>query len=362
MTILKKAVTTILLGSALFSTTYAEEQEKSLADILSSSGKKVKMSASGAIGARYFEDTKSGTQILQNLVTLHFAVDFDGRLQLIGDAMTGGQFKGGMNVFHTIDGQKEPMQEIHIRRLFARTKIGDDISLEAGALVPTDDKGSLVGIGKMGFIDGGRVVYQTNNGDKIEVTAGKLNGVTDVDVFERGVFDFDSESAIDIIEVKISGKLFDAISYQAGVESLDDEIYGKVITKGDVEIVSGHLVKLVAEGMVNFETDGYKARVGFETEVMKAFSKNQSGIILYADYMNTSDDFGLHNKYVFLDGQGTGEKVRVGVKATVNKKKKVSIYANFIQDINTGEHQLRSGFLMKFSTKKKKKPVKPSNN
>ena len=355
MVIFKKIIIIFLLSISIISAVYADEDKKSLYEILSNPLDKVSASLSGVVGSRYFEDSATGSKVLQNAVILRFAVDFDGKLQLISDAMSGGKYRGARNVYYTIDGDKVPKQEIYIRRLFARTRIGEDISVELGALDPSDDRKSLVGLSQRGWVDGGRVIYQTESGEKIEITAGKLSGVTEINALERGIFDFDSESAVDFIEVKISGKLFDAISYQAGVENFDHELYGKIISKSDIELTAGHLVKLIAEGMVNFESGGHKMRVGFETEIMKAFSENQSGIIFYADYLNTSEDFGLHNHYVALDGQGTGEKVRVGLKTVVSKKKKISVYASLLQDINTGEHQIRTGFTVKFRMMKKRK-------
>ncbi len=351
MTLFNKSLTTVLLASTLFA---GSAQADALYDILSAPAENIRMSLDGMVGARYFEDSKSGTQILQNMVTLRFAVDFNGKLQLVSEAMTGGHYKGGMNTFNSIEGSREPMQEIHIRRLFARAKITDNVTAEVGALAPTDGKGSLVGLGKMGWIDGARVTLETDSKEKIEVTAGRLSGVKDVDALERFREGVDG---LDFIEVKISGKMFDKIAYQAGVERIEDENYAKVFVKKDIEVVAGHLVKLVGEGMVNLDTSGHKFRVGFETEIIKAFSKNSSGVILYADYLNTADDFGVHNSYVFLDGQGTGEKVRVGLKGTLSKKHKIGWYVNFLRDMNTGEFQTRTGFSMKFGRKAPKKPV-----
>lgn len=357
MSILKKTITTAIFTTALFSNSYADNSTRSIYNVLPTpSQTSIVYSLSGNGGARYveeyFEDSKSDTKVLQNLVTLRFGVSVNGQFQLIGDAMTGGHYKGAMNTFDSIEGSKDPMQEIHIRRLFARARLGDNVVVEGGAMAPTDNPGSLVGLGKMGWVDGGRLVFETESGEKIEVTAGKLSAPTEVDAIDRAFGD-DAQS-LDIIEVKISGRMFDALAYQAGIEKLGDDVYGKLFTSSDIEVVSGHLVRLVAEGMVNVDNGGHKFRAGFEREVLKAFNDNSSGLIFYADYLSTSNDFGAHNNYVFVDGQGTGEKVRLGFKHTLSKKHKAIIwYVNYVKDLNTGENQVRTGLQWKFGYKKR---------
>lgn len=293
-----------------------------------------KTSYKGTVGAQ-FNSLDNGEEILQQEMTLKLKVDVNGDFRIITYAMNGGDYKSNSGSI------KNP--ELNVKHLYIKKKIGDNTYVDVGAMSTTYGD-SMTGLSKDGWIDGARVTLLLDSGDKIEVTAGHLGDPSEANLFSR-VDDF----KFDYYEVKVSGRVLENLMYQAGIQSIDDEDYIRIAGKKTLEVLTGQLLRLTGEAMVNLETGGTKLAAGMQFQIGKLFSA-QSNTIAFVNFLHTSDDFGVGQKYMnenFLSDED-GSKIQIGIKGRIGDNKNLSWNVSYGHSLESGNHEVRVGIEWKF--------------
>ena len=134
-----------------------------------------------------------------------------------------------------------------------------DFKFQVGALQRNKGLKSITAFDFRGWIDGARVILNTDLLGEVIVTAGALGENDKTNIWER---DLD----LDYVEVRMKKEVFENYTMQLGYEKYDGTNFISFASNYEMEYATKRVLKVLTEALYDVDTDKLKASVGFAAE------------------------------------------------------------------------------------------------